>query len=137
LRDEINKASKNKNLSIDARLGDRDENLTMNTATQLAANCNVDLIVWGTYEKSDSINLTVNYYFANNKEFNKSSEFITLKDVSSIYLGQLTKHLEKDVFLSLSSVIVARDGNKSLAKIWLNKVKDKDKIDHELLQALN
>lgn len=137
LRDRINKVSAKKELSIQAELGEADNNLTMNNAPKLALSCGADLIVWGTYEKSDSINLVVNYYFADNPQWNKTAELATLKNVNSIYKGQLTKHLENDVFLSLCSIIVARDGNNPLAKTWLDKVINKDEIDIKLLQVLN
>ena len=137
LRDRINKVASKKNLSIHAELGEEDKNLTMKKAPKLATNCNADMIVWGTFEKSDSLEISVNYYFAHEPQWNKSAELATLKNVSSIYKGNLTKHLEDDVFFSLCSIIVMRDGNNTLAKNWLDKVKNKDEIDTKLLQALN
>ena len=137
LRDRINTVANRKKLSIQAELGKEDKNLTMAKAPKLAKNCNADMIVWGTYEKSDSLDISVNYFFANEPQWNKSAELATLKNVTAIYKGQMTKHLEEDVFLSLCSIIVMRDGKNALAKNWLSKIKHKNEIDTQLLQALN
>ena len=136
LRDRINNLAKKNNLSIDVQIGSENDDLTMNKAPTLAANCQADVIVWGAYEKSDSLNVVYNYYFSKQPTWSNSAELITLKDVASIYKGSMSKDLEDAVF-SLCGIIVLRDGNSELAKEWLEKVKQKEAVDDQILKALN
>ena len=136
LCNEINNLANKKQLSINAKVGSSIKNLTIDEIPKIAESCQVDLIVWGTYEQGDSLELILNYYFSNHPDSTKLSEYTTFKNVSSIQKGQMSKKIT-DAALKLCALTVLREGNIPLAKKWIEKQEVKDENDLTLLERLD
>lgn len=136
LCNEINNLANKNQLSINAKIGSSIKNLTINEIPKVAKSCQVDLIVWGTYEQGDSLELILNYYFSNHPDSTKLGEYATLKNISSIQKGQISKKIT-DAALKLCALTVLREGNISLAKKWIKKQEFKDENDVTLLEKLD
>lgn len=136
LCNEINNLASKKQLSINAKIGSVMKKLTIDEVPKIAKTCQVDLVVWGTYEQGDSLELILNYYFPNHPDWTKLGEYAILKNVSSIQKGQIAKKIT-DAALKLCALIVLREGNLPLAKDWLEKQEFKDEHDVSLLEKLD
>ena len=136
LCNEINNLANKKQLFINAKVGSSIKNLTIDEIPKIATSCQVDLIVWGTYEQGDSLELILNYYFSNYPDSTKLGEYATLKNVSSIQKGQMSKKIT-DAALKLCALTVLREGNIPLAKKWIKKQEFKDENDVTLLERLD
>jgi hypothetical protein len=133
LRDRINQLSDKNNLSSIAECGSTFDDMTMRKAPKLTTQCDADLIVWGTYSSSDSIRLVLQYYFAEKPNAANLGEFLTLKDVTEIQTGSMSKVFD-DALFSLCGLIALREGDMPLTEKWLRKVGNKEKIDKRILE---
>jgi len=135
--DKINKFARRKRLNILAKSSESNMDLTFDVAPELAQKCQADLIVWGNYSNTDSLHLNIKYYFANPPTIASldDEEFSSLKNVASVYKGEMSKNM-LDAVRSLCGVIVVRDGdNIPLAKSWFEKIDHKENMDKEILKA--
>jgi Effector-associated domain 11 len=134
----INELTTKNNLSALAQLAEiNNDKLSEQKVRDLGSDCDLDLLVWGTFSsRADSIRLVMEYYFTKAPETNVLSELVTLKDVTSLQKGTMLKNLDDAIF-SLCGVIALREGNNALAKKWFEKVGGKEQMDMEVLKALN
>ncbi|MFK8005594.1 MAG: hypothetical protein AB8H03_04455 [Saprospiraceae bacterium] len=136
IRDKISKLTLENNLSTSIKLGERAASLTIEDALDLAKYCKANVIIWGKYSNTtDSINLILQYHFLDQPDWSNMGELIVLKDITFIQNGEMLKNIE-DAILLLCSVIATRQGNKPLAKKWLDEVIEQDSIDHQLRKVL-
>ena len=131
LKEKINTLTKKNNLSSFAKIGNSDISFDSELAIDCVNQCDANLIIWGTFEHSDSIRIAMNYFFKN--EF--KSEDISSKNVMALKSGKMLKGLN-DLVLSLCGVIALREGNKPLAEKWFDKVSNKEAVDEVLLEHL-
>ncbi len=133
----INELTSKNNLSSESQLAKNTAgDLSNSQVIELGKNCNLDLLIWGTYSsRSDSLRLVLEYHFTKKPTAKNLSELITLKDVTGLQKGRMLKSLD-DVILSLCGLIALREGNKDLAMKWFEKVKEKDKLDEMLLEEM-
>jgi len=135
LQDRINQLTKKNNLSTYAGLGAA-KDVNMWNASAIANNCKANVVIWGKYSSSDSLRINLNYHFSTAPQENKIGEFITVKDVMDLLKkGEMLK-TQDDAILALCGIIAMREGNKSVAKKWFDKVNQKEQLDRKFLDAL-
>lgn len=136
LRDKINTLTAKNNLSSVAKPCSPIANVTIAEAPEIAQECEANLLIWGNYSaRTDSIRMTLNYYFTDTPEESKLGEMLALKDVTGLQSGKMLKNLD-DAILSLCGIIAVREGNEPIAKKWFEKVKKKEDFDREILGKL-
>lgn len=136
LRDRINQLAGNAALSTEAMLGTSNNNMSMKDAPSLATSCQADLLIWGTYSaKSDSTRIILQYYFKDAPEKGNPGELITIKDITALQHGRMLKGLD-DAIYSLCALIAFRDNQRVLAKKWINKIKQPEAIDQQVLEII-
>jgi len=136
LRDKINQLTSKNNLSTYAGLGSATD-VTPRNASLIAKNCKANVIVWGTYSSgTDSLRINLNYLFTTQPQKNPLSEVIAVKDVMDLLKEGTVLKTQEDAILSLCGIIAMREGNKEVAQKWFEKVKEKESMDKEILDAL-
>lgn len=131
LKEKINTLTQKNNLSSFAKIGNSDTSFDADLAIDCVNQCDANLIIWGTFEHSDSLRIALNYFFED--EF--KSEEISSQNVMALKSGKMLKDLD-DLVMSLCGVIALRAGNKPLAEKWFSKVKNKEAVDEALLKNL-
>jgi len=123
IRDKITQLTLKNNLSTTIKMGESVPNLTIGNALNLAQQCDANVIIWGKYSSQDKPNLS------------NLGELIVLKDITAIQKGEMLKNVE-DAILSLCSIIAARQGNRGVAKKWLDKIEKQESFDKKLRTVL-
>lgn len=135
LIDRINQLAHKNNLSTVAGLG-ASKDVNRRNASLIAQNCKANVIIWGTYSSSDSLRINLNYHFSNDPQKNKIGNLIEVKDVMDLLRQGKILKTQDDAILALCGVIAMREGNQSIAKKWFEKLKEKEEMDRQLLDAL-
>lgn len=135
LIDRINQLAHKNNLSTVAGLGSA-KDVNRRNASLIAQNCKANVIIWGTYSMSDSLRINLKYHFSHSPQEHKVGTLLEIKDVMDLLQeGEMMK-THDDAILALCGVIAMREGKEIIAKKWFEKVKEKDQLDRQLLNAL-
>lgn len=118
VRDRINGIAGKNDLSTLAQLGAPIENVSELDARRAAERCDATLVVWGKYtDGSDSIRILLEYLFIDDREENRITIPVNLRDVTAIQTGEVLMELSYAV-KSVCGLIAIREGDTDLARKW-------------------
>jgi hypothetical protein len=108
-----------------------------NEAIKIGMTCQADMVIWGTFEKTNTgINVVTRYVFTVESEISDGKISGTFKSLAELKADRSAhKNLEDAVF-SLCTVMAIHNNNMDLARRWVNKIKVPSDRDKELMAML-
>lgn len=104
-------------------------------AVGLARECQANLIIWGQYEKTDSLMVDIRYAFAE-ESWPPGIAAQTFKNVSEIKADQMKiNNLDEAVF-RLCTALALHEGRMDLAEKWLNNLENPNAREQQWKEQL-
>lgn len=106
-------------------------------ARNYALNCRAQVVVWGQYFKLEpDFRISISYLFVDFERRSASSGFENIKGLLGGESGKI-EHTLEDATFSLCAILALAENNPTLAKNWLEKIKELSPVETKLLEKLN
>lgn len=138
LRKKINQLAQKQKLSASAEIYSDPIEVSLGKANSLCQDCDVDILVWGGYESSDSddsTRLVISYFFAEEPDSSILGKLVVVKSLTDLFKIQGLNTTELDAARILCTLIALVEGNKDAAIKWLKDI-EPGVVDEKILELL-
>ncbi len=105
-------------------------------AETLAHRCGADMVIWGYYDRSDSLYIDLRFMALRNPGSAFETGFQTFRGLPDVQSGRLLTRLDDAIF-GVCGILAVRTGNAEVARAWFGKMQEKGEIVQEMEKILD
>lgn len=102
----------------------------------LAERCKADMVIWGLYERSDSLYIDLRFTTLRNPGGAFETGFQAFRGLPDVQSGKMLNRLDDAIF-GVCGILAMRSGNADLARTWFDKVQEKGEVVQQMEKILD
>ena len=104
-------------------------------AETLARRCGADMVIWGYYDRSDSLRIDLRFLALRHPGSAFETGFQAFRNLPEVQSGRLLGRLDDAIF-GICGVLALRSGKADVARAWFGKMQEKGEVVQEMEKIL-
>lgn len=141
IQSRIQTLSNNKNFPVAAEILTKLTLTSFNAngtrdAETLAHRCGADMVVWGYYDRSDSLRIDLRFMALRHPGSAFETGFQAFRNLPDVQSGRLLTRLDDAIF-GVCGILAVRTGNAEIARTWFGKMQEKGEVVQAMEKILD